>query len=680
MFGYNGKFLFVNLSTREITTETFDEQFVREYIGGYGFGAKVLHDKMPAGADPLGEESILGFISGISNGTGAMFGGRFTMVHKSPVTGGWNDSNSGGFFGPELKKAGYDALFISGIADSPVYIWINDGEVKIEDAAQVWGQDTKEVWETLKEKHQEPAAKIVAIGPSGERKSLMACPINDGHRAPGRGGGGAVMGSKNLKAILVRGTGKIPVAHPERLKEINRTVLATMKKNKGAKSFGDHGTGAGTPASALSGDSPVKNWKGVGIIDYGEDSAKALGAREMDRYKTKKYACSSCPLGCGAEYKVEDGRWPVGTTDRPEYETASAFGSTLLCDEMDVIIKVNDICNRYGLDTISTGMTVAWAMECYDEKLLSIDDLDGIDLKWGNGEAIVAMVEKIAHGEGCGRILSNGSAFAADHYGKGHEYLQTASGIELPMHDSRFAPGLARTYQFDPTPGRHVKGGLGNIQMGGNETQYKYDYKGTGKEDVELTSKREIMNVAGFCMFSRFGTPPEGMVDDYVEAIGGFDFDADESFKAGLRIYALRHAFNLREGILPKNMTITRRALGKPPLEAGPLEGIEIDGDLLARNFFEELGWDFETGIPSEDFFKMAGGLDWLEKKLQEGENSDADPQIRQEQIPYSGGGATKLKGEDRSRNWRRWTGGVSGRTHCKTWSGKSHNNRCGCI
>ena len=616
MNGYNGKFLFVDLSKKEITTESFDDQFVRDYIGGYGFGAKILYDRMPAGADPLGEDNILGFITGMTNGTGAMYGGRFTMVHKSPVTGGWNDSNSGGFFGPELKKAGFDGLFIHGKAEKPVYIWVKDGEVEIRDASHLWGMDTKEVWDVLKEDHEEPAAKIVAIGPSGERQSLLACPINDGHRAPGRGGGGAVMGSKNLKAVLVRGTGNVAVADPERLKEVNKLVLKAMKENKGTKRFSDMGTGGGTPAAALSGDSPVMNWKGVGIIDYGEEAAEALGAKTMDKYKTKKYACSSCPLGCGAEYEVNDGRWPVGTTDRPEYETASAFGSTLLCQEADALIKANDICNRYGIDTISTGMTIAWAMECYDEGVLSLEDLDGIDLKWGSGEAIVALTQKIADGEGCGEILANGSAYAADHYKKGHEYLQTASGIELPMHDPRFAPGLARTYQFDPTPGRHVKGGLGNIQMGGKETRPKYDYTGTGDQDVDLTSKREVMNVAGICMFSRFGTPPEGIVDSYVEAIGGFPFGQEESFRAGLRIYAMRHAFNLREGIRPKDMEITQRAVGKPPLEAGPLEGVEIDNQLLGENFFQELGWDFETGLPSEDFLKEMGALDYLLEDL----------------------------------------------------------------
>lgn len=616
MYGYNGKLLFIDLTTGAINIEPLEQKMVEDYIGGYGFGAKILYDRMPIGADPLGPDNILGFITGLSNATGAMFGGRFTMVHKSPVTGGWNDSNSGGYFGPELKKAGFDALFISGISEKPVYIWINDGVVEIKDAAHLWGMDTKDVWERLKEEHNDQKAKIVAIGPSGERQSLLACPINDGHRAPGRGGGGAVMGSKKLKAILVRGTGNIPVADMERLQSITRDVVKTIKGSPASLAFGDHGTGLGTAASALSGDSPVKNWGGVGISDYGEENAVALSAKAMDKYKTKKYACASCPLGCGAEYEVNDGRWPVGPTERPEYETASAFGSTLLCGDMDALIKVNEMCNRYGIDTISTGMTVAWAMECYNEGVFTRDELNGIDLKWGDGEAIVAITQKIADGEGVGAILANGSLYAAKHFGKGEEYLQTASGIELPMHDPRFAPGLARTYQYDPTPGRHVKGGVGSIQMGGKETRPKYIYEGTGDQDVDLTAAREILNVAGFCLFSRFGTPPGGIIDDYIEAITGMEFKGERSQTTGLRIYTMRHAFNLREGIAPKDMFITQRAVGKPPLTEGPLKDVEIDNILLGQNFFKELDWDPESGIPSIDFLKKIGGLDGLVEEL----------------------------------------------------------------
>ena len=601
--GYAGKMLFVDLSNNSIEEKELTEEMAEKFLGGYGIGAKILYDMMPKGADPLGPENVLGFITGPLTGTKALFGGRYTIVHKSPVTGGWNDANSGGYFGPELKKAGYDAVFIKGIAEKPVYLWINDGKVEIRDATHLWGMDAKEVWEALKEETGEEKVRVVAIGPAGERKALISCPINDGHRAPGRGGGGAVMGSKRLKAIAVRGTKEVKVADPERLLEINKKVAANVRESKFAQMFGMLGTGALTTASALSGDSPVKNWGGVGVVDFGQENAEKVGADKLEKYKVRKYACFNCPIGCGAELEVNDGKWPLGETERPEYETAAAFGSTLLCHDMDAILKCNEICNRSGLDTISAGMTIAWAMECYNEGVLTREELDGIDLTWGNGEAIVALMEKMAKGEGVGAILANGSQYAAKYFGKGEEYLQTASGIELPMHDPRFAPGLARTYKYDPTPGRHVKGGAGNLQMTGEYQGDKYDYNGTGPIDVSATTFTEVMNCSGICMFSSFAVPPE-VLYEYIEAVTGRTFKKEDSYNIGLRIYTMRHAFNLREGITPKDLTISDRAIGEPPLTAGPLEGVTVDLDKLARNFFEELNWDMETGKPSVDFLQ----------------------------------------------------------------------------
>lgn len=614
LYGYAGKMLFINLSNSSIEEKEVTKELAENFIGGYGFGAKILYDMMPAGADPLGPENVMGFITGPASATKALFGARYTTVHKSPVTGGWNDANSGGYFGPELKKAGYDALFVNGISDKPVYIYINDGKVEIRDASHLWGLDTKKVWEVLKEETGEPKIRVSAIGPAGERQSLISCPINDGHRAPGRGGGGAVMGSKKLKAIVVRGAKNIPVAHPEKVLEINKKISDFMKDNQTAYAFGTWGTGVGTPASALSGDSPVKNWGGVGIIDFDDEKAQKVGAVALDRYKTKKYNCSSCPLGCGAEYKVEDGRWPLEQTERPEYETAAAFGSTLLCDEADAILKCNEICNIFGFDTISAGMTIGWAMEYYEEGILSKEDLDGIELTWGNGKAIVEILQKMADGDGCGAVLANGSEYAAKYWNKGEEFLQTASGIELPMHDPRFAPGLSRTYKYDPTPGRHVKGGLGSIQMTDHKEE-NYNYDETGEFDFQLTANTEIMNASSLCYFNSLCSPPETQ-NEFISAITGMEFNDEIALKTGHRIYMMRHAFNIREGIKPSDMEISKRAIGDPPLEEGPLKGYSIDVDLLARNFFEVAGIDFNTGKPYRETLEDLGHLDEVIKDL----------------------------------------------------------------
>ena len=607
--GYAGKLLFVDLTTRKIEEKELSKELAKNFIGGYGIGAKILYDMMPQGADPLGPENILGFITGPTNGTNAFYGGRFTLVHKSPITGGWNDSNSGGFFGPELKKAGYDGIFVKGISEKPVYLWINNGKVELKDGSKLWGMDTKETWEYLKEELDEPKVRVIAIGPSGENISLLACPINDGHRAPGRGGGGAVMGSKRLKAIAVRGTGKIEIADKDRLLKINRKVLEDFKNHPGFKPMSDYGTGRGTGASTLIGDAPVKNWDGIGIMDFGEESAGKITSMEMDKHKVKKYACSKCPVGCGAEYVVESGRWPLEQTERPEYETSASFGPALLCDEEDVILKCNEVCNIYGIDTISSGMTIAWAMECYEKGILSKEELDGIDLAWGNGEAIVAILQKMVDREGCGEVLANGSAYAAKKWGKGEEYLQTASGIEIPAHDPRLGPGLARTYQYDPTPGRHVKGGIGLGQLNQAPDSGKYDYEGTGDLDVKATSNVEVMNCLGSCMLGSMFVPGKRQ-REYVEAITGIPFTEEDSYNTGLRIFNIRHAFNLREGISPSDTYITPRLLGIPPQEDGPLKGVTVDGELLRKNFFKAMDWDLETGNPSLESLKKLGHLE----------------------------------------------------------------------
>lgn len=608
--GYTGKMLFVDLGTGKVETKPLNEDVARRFIGGYGLGARILYDLMKPGADPLGPDNVLGFVTGPLNGTGALFGGRYVVVCKSPVTGGINDANSGGYFGPELKKAGFDAVFISGAAPSPVYLLIKDGQAQIKDASNLWGKDSGETLDGLIAETGEKKLRAAVIGPAGEKLSLISCIMNDRHRAAGRGGAGAVMGSKKLKAVAVRGSGTIAVADEAGLKELNQIVAGAMKEGPAAessKAFAKFGTGMGTGASALSGDSPVKNWGGIGEIDYGKESAHKLDAIKMDKYKIGKYACASCPLGCGADYTVAEGPWPLEKTWRPEYETSSAFGSLCLNDNAEAVIKCNDICNRYGLDTISTGATVAWAMECYENGLITKEDTGGIELTWGNADAMVAMTQAIADASGFGALLAAGSAGAAAKLGKGAEYLQTVKGIELPMHDPRLAPGYARTYQYDPTPGRHVKGGLGGRQTH-DPSPDKYKTENSGPADAAGVTVWEVLQVSGICLFHLFVKP--GMAPKMLSAVTGWEFDKETQKALMRRVMNIRHAFNLREGQVPADFVMPARAVGKPPQTAGPLAGITIDNEALAKNFFAAMEWDFESGKPSRQSLEAVGGLE----------------------------------------------------------------------
>jgi aldehyde:ferredoxin oxidoreductase len=610
--GYAGKVLFVDLTKGSFDARELSDELAKDFVGGYGIGARLLYDMMKPGVDPLGPDNVLGFVSGPLNGTGALFGGRYTVVCKSPVTGGWNDANSGGFFGPELKRAGFDGVFVSGASDKPVYLFVKDGKAEIRDARALWGKDSVETLEALIQETGEPNLRAALIGPAGERQSLMACVINEKHRAAGRGGAGAVMGSKNLKAVAVRGTREVPVADREKIKEINAEILDYMKNGptvEQVKLWAAYGTGGITAGAGLTGDAPAKNWGGAGAVDMGEESLTKLATFSFDaRYNVKKYACAQCPLACGAHYKVDDGKWPVGETDRPEYETLAAFGTMALNDDVESIIKCNHICNRYGLDTISVGATIAWAIECYENGIFSKKETGGIELTWGNGEAIVAATQAIADQTGFGKVLALGSAGAAEKLGKGAHYLQTVRGIELPMHDPRFSPRFARTYQHDPTPARHVKGGLG-IPDFRSPNEVKYDYDGRGQLDVAVTCHTEIMNISGSCLFGGFSMP-QGALSRLIEAATGWDFKEDDMLRTGKRIMNMRHVFNLREGQKRADSLLPTRCVGDPPLTEGPLKGVTVDHRKLADQFFESIGWNKETLVPTRESLEDLGGME----------------------------------------------------------------------
>lgn len=619
MNGYSGKMLFVDLTKGSYEEKPITEEMARNFIGGYGIGARILFQMMKPGVDPLGPDNILGFTTGPLTGTAALFSGRYTVVCKSPVTGGWNDANSGGYFGPELKKAGYDAVFVLGASKKPVYIWINDGKVEIRDASRLWGKNVLETEELLRSELGENKLRAAMIGQAGEKKSLMAAVINDGHRAAGRGGCGAVMGSKNLKALAVRGTGSVLVADADRLKAVNKDILDTMKNGPAAGmvgAFSTFGTTIMTGGSALSGDSPVKNWGGTGVVDYGEETGKPLEGPAMDpRFRVKKFACANCPMGCGAVYDVKDGKWPVGETGRPEYETSASFGVLMLNGDVEALLKCNHICNIYGLDTISAGATVSWAIECFENGILTKKDTGGIELTWGNATAIVQATQEMAdQSTSFGKLLALGSRAAAEKIKKGKEYLVTANGIELPMHDPKLGPGLARTYAIDPTPGRHVKGGIGLQQMQSPDPA-KYNPEGSGEPDLQGTVAQEIINAAGLCLFKDF-TGVDDISIKLLPPVTGWKFGHEEEKAAGMRIFNMRHAFNLREGINPLKLEMPGRSVGNPPQKNGPLEGITVDHKAMIRNFYKAISWDETTAKPSRSSLEKLGGMEDVIKEL----------------------------------------------------------------
>jgi len=606
MYGYIGKMLFVNLTDNSFEVRELKESDARDFLGGQALGAKILYEEMKANVDPLGEESVVGFVSGPLNGATALFGGRYTVVCKSPMSNTWNDANSGGAFGPVMKQAGFDAVFVKGIAKNPVYIFIDDGKVEILDAGPIWGLTTLAAEEKLREMYGDKM-NAALISPAGENVALMACVMNDGHRAAGRGGPGAVMGSKKLKGVVVRGTHKIEIFDRAKVMAINKDTAGKMgdSMKEGADRMGTYGTGAGYVNSVITNDASIKNWTGYATKDYPEEIAEAVGSQGIDFSKTKKYNCHTCPLGCGAFHDYPSEKWNLADSPRPEYETMGAFGSQLANADAASVFQCNNLCNEYGFDTISAGATIGWAMECFNTGVLSKEELDGIELRWGDGDAIVAIMEKMCKAEGVGKILMHGTKYAADHFGKGHECLVLANGIEEPQHDSRLIYGLMRIYQYDPTPGRHVKGGL--AWSGRHMTGHDIDYRGTGYHDIDGVAFTEITNASGTCMFGNNYFP----IVDQVEAVTGFTYSPAERLALGLRMYMIRHAFNVREGMRRKDYVISERFYKSNPPDGGPIVDILVDNELLADNFFNAMGLDLDT-VPLKSALENLGGLDFL--------------------------------------------------------------------
>jgi aldehyde:ferredoxin oxidoreductase len=607
--GILGKIVWVNLSKGTINVMEPDKSLYEQFLGGYGIGIKLIYDKQKSGVRPLDPDNILGFASGPLTGTPAISSSRYTVMGKSPLTGTWGDANSGGFFGPALKRAGYDGAFFEGASNDWVYLLIGDGKIELNDATPYAGLDTNELEDRMKDELGSDI-RIASIGPAGEKCSLLACVINDKWRAAARSGLGALMGSKKLKAVVVRDKGKIPLANEEMAKNLRQKLITGYKESPTLQLFSGLGTCGVTAMFVVSGESPVKNWGCVSAEDF--PNAAAISDQSVISYQKKKYACFACPIACGGEVKVENEPYAC-ETHKPEYETLSALGPLCLNDNLESIIKINDICNRAGLDTISVGAAIAFAIECYENGILTKDDTDGIELTWGNHQAIVAMSEKIAKREGLGEILADGVQSASQEIGKGAEqFAMHLGGQELPMHDTRNTPGYGTTYCTDATPARHMQGGSAFLEGGfvipgiPFKQQEKYVYTGKGEIHRYMSNLSHIVNASGLC---HFGVWVYGvnMIPQFIKHITGKEYTIEDLLTIGERIGNLRMAFNIREGVRLSDWKVPGRIIGDPPLKAGPLKDITIDLNTLTGEYCEKMGWDPKTGKPSGKKLKELG-------------------------------------------------------------------------
>ncbi|MFW6125793.1 MAG: aldehyde ferredoxin oxidoreductase family protein, partial [Chloroflexota bacterium] len=595
--GYTGKILFVDLSTGSLRTEAPDESLYRDFLGGYGIGARILFDRQRAGADPFGPEAHLGFLTGVLTGTPALFGSRYAVVGKSPLTATWGDANSGGDFGPHLKFSGYDAVFFTGISSEPVYLVISDGAAELRSADGLWGKGSHETEESIKADLGSDA-RIACIGPSGEKLSLISCIINNEGRAAGRSGLGAVMGAKRLKAIAVRGNQEVPLAHAEAMKEARRKHQDQLAGP--AEAFRRYGTAGGTAALIRVADTPVKNWTGGGEDDF--PNGAAISDDAVISQQEKRWGCWRCPIACGGLMKAGNGKYRYrAAVHKPEYETLGSFGAMCLNDNLESIIKANDLCNSYGLDTISAGATIAFAIECYENGLITSGDTDGIELTWGNDEAIVAMTEKLARREGFGDVLADGVKVAAGKIGGGAEaFAVHIHGQEVPMHDPKSRLNYAAPYAADPTPGRHTQGNYGYRPAGGIEfpPMERGSQAGRGEANRMGSLLVHVVNAAGLCNFG-YMSMDASAIPDFLTLATGWDYDIDAVLRTGERIASMRQAFNVREGVRPSDIKMHARVAGHPPLDRGPTASRVVDIDTVVKDYFAAMDWDLETGRPS---------------------------------------------------------------------------------
>ena len=644
MKAYLEKVLWVNLASGDIHEQQIDDEIYRHFLSGVGLGAWLLYRHIPAGADPLGEQNILGFVSGLLTGSGSVITGRWMAVCKSPLTGGWGDANCGGNLSPAIKQCGYDGIFFTGISPEPVYLFIGPDGAQLKSAAHLWGMDAVTAEERLVAENsgrKKPA--VAVIGQAGEKLSLISGIVNDGGRIAARSGVGAVMGSKRLKALVLAGDKPLQAHDPQAARAVSKELTRKIRnaalpgwmrgsllpiggylmgKMNGyapldglftSALFKRWGTIFNNTMGLPNGDSPVRNWAGS-VKDFNINRFQSLNPDRIIDREQSKYHCYSCVLGCGGIVDMKgtgSGEFEQG--HKPEYETSAAFGSLVLNSDLDAIFTINEMLNRAGMDTISAGGTVAFAVEAYEKGVITPAMTGGLKLAWGNSSAIVQLVRLMIAREGIGDLLADGVKKAAEQLGVSNaDYAVHAGGQEPGMHDPRMDPVLGVHFSADPTPGRHTIGAgqYYNIMHLWEKVSWapKGRYADKGEEYVpneELALKtvanacyKQVLDGAGGCLFGMIQGVEHYPLFEWLNQATGWSFTPDEYMQTGRRIQTLRQLFNIKHGVDPRSFRLGSRLAGEPPLRQGPLKGKTVRIDEMMRLHWQHFGWSPQNGAP----------------------------------------------------------------------------------
>jgi aldehyde:ferredoxin oxidoreductase len=606
MFGWYGKVLRVDLTNEKATVEEVDPQMAKDFIGGRGWAIKYLYDEVDSTVDPLSPGNKLIFGTGPLTATPAPTGNRYTVVTKSPLTGALSCSNAGGVFPTEMKRTGFDMFVFEGRASRPVYLWVNDDQVEIRSAEHLWGKTVPQTEDTLLGE-TDPKARVACIGPAGERLVKVAAIMNDKHRAAARSGVGAVMGSKNLKAVVVRGTKKTPLAEPEAMRELCKLVRSEVNAGvKKGSSLREYGTAYVPPVTNEIGILPTRNFQ-TGVFE-GVD--KISGYVLKEKYLIRAKPCYGCPIACGRDTRVDD---PIygGEGEGPEYETIAALGSSCGVDNLAAVTKANYLCNELGLDTISTGMTISCAMEMYEQGVLPENDA-GRPLLFGDADAVIALIQEIAYRRGFGDALAEGSYRLASKYGH-PEFSITAKKLEFPGYDPRGAKGMGLLYATSNIGASHMAGDIAYSEVFG--VPEKIDPL-TIKDKPRLVYRFEdafaIIDATGLCVFLsvRYLFDPDvnlwpTRLTRLMNHATGAGYTEETLLEAGERIFNLERMFLLQAGFTQADDTLPQRML-EEPLPDGPAKGHVVELDQMLPQFYRLRGWD-ENGVPTAEKLQALG-------------------------------------------------------------------------
>lgn len=610
MFGLMGKLLRVNLTEGSILQEEIPEEKAKNFLGGRGLGTKYLFDELTPGIDPLGPENKLIFMTGLLTGTPSPSASRYSVVTKSPLTNIWAQSSSGGRWGVDLKQSGFDGIIFEGISERPVYLTIDDEKAELRDATDLWGKNVSETTQLLKERLGD-TFNVASIGTAGENLVKYAAIMNDLHRAAGRCGVGAVMGSKRLKAIAVRGTKKIKFAHEKAFQKVANKQFELLGESMLGAGLQAYGTTLVLDMVNVCGGLPTRNWQ-TGVCSFAEEiNGEALSEKVL----VSPVGCFACPIKCGRNSEIRKGPYAGQKGEGPEYETVGTLGAMCNISDLEAITMAHYLCNDYGLDTISCGSTIAFTMECFEKGILTKENSEGLEIAFGDPEVMIALVHKIAKREGIGDLLAEGTRHMAQRLGHGSErFAMNVKGLELPAYDSRGAKITGLAFATANRGGDHITAYIQAptylaapfLVIEESEIQ---DPLQENPEEAKVVKDLEdaltVFDAAGCCKFMGMALDAQEW-SDIITTLTGWEFGVEEFRKTGERIYNLERAFNVREGLTRADDTLPKRLL-EEPLPEGPAEGHVNNLEILLNPYYEFRRWDKTTGKPTPEKLRELG-------------------------------------------------------------------------